>query len=663
MLDTVSAPVVLVGAPRGCGKTVLLAQWLRQRRDTRWCWVSASRYDSPAGFWLSLTKALRPLLPESRDLEPTDRATLLDDVVPNLVNTLATADPLTIVIDGVDAVTDPLTVESFDLFVRWLPESVRLVVSTARPARGPIATLRASGRLGELGESDLRFTDDEARHLLSVVSGEPVGQARAATLNGHVDGWAVGLRLTAPAMSGADTDPGTPVPAVVDYLRAEILDRLSPDEQRFLAHTSVLSELTAQACAALVGPDADTLLTGLADSTLFVRRHQPGTYTLHPVLRGVLSTGLAAQQPELARDLHERAARWSRRHGTVSATVRHAMAARRRDIALAVLLERWPAARPDDVLGWLAAIQADTVYDGRLRRIKAAAELANGDAGQTLNINDPADAGLRALLHLRRGDLTRAGNDAATATTVEGEPWCTAIRRLALGSVWLWRGRPADAYAELNAAAEAARSIDYTFVLVRALDAASVCAALTGRTREAGALAAEAIAAGGETAVLACAVLALHGDAPAVRSASVLTTHEPHQQAYRWWVAAELARTAGDRHASRSACARGRSLLSGVEPGATLACLLRPTTSPPATTDCRDPVTDRELVVLRALRGPLTLREIADELHLSHNTVKTHVRAVFRKLDTHSRKEAVAAAETLGLLPHSASRWRSSTSF
>jgi LuxR family maltose regulon positive regulatory protein len=66
-------------------------------------------------------------------------------------------------------------------------------------------------------------------------------------------------------------------------------------------------------------------------------------------------------------------------------------------------------------------------------------------------------------------------------------------------------------------------------------------------------------------------------------------------------------------------------------------------------------MTGRELVVLRALRGPLTLREIADELHLSHNTVKTHVRAVFRKLGTHSRREAVVAAGTLGLLPRSAS--------
>lgn len=48
--------------------------------------------------------------------------------------------------------------------------------------------------------------------------------------------------------------------------------------------------------------------------------------------------------------------------------------------------------------------------------------------------------------------------------------------------------------------------------------------------------------------------------------------------------------------------------------------------------------------------GPLTLREIAAELHVSRNTVKTQVSAVFRKLGTHSRSGAVARARECGML-------------
>jgi LuxR family maltose regulon positive regulatory protein len=61
-------------------------------------------------------------------------------------------------------------------------------------------------------------------------------------------------------------------------------------------------------------------------------------------------------------------------------------------------------------------------------------------------------------------------------------------------------------------------------------------------------------------------------------------------------------------------------------------------------------LTERELTVLRFLAGGLTHGEIASELALSTNTVKTHVRAVYRKLSVRSRAEAVGTARRLMLL-------------
>ena len=51
----------------------------------------------------------------------------------------------------------------------------------------------------------------------------------------------------------------------------------------------------------------------------------------------------------------------------------------------------------------------------------------------------------------------------------------------------------------------------------------------------------------------------------------------------------------------------------------------------------------------RLLRSELTLREIAGALRVSQNTVKTHLRGVYRKLDATSREEAVARGRDLGL--------------
>jgi LuxR family maltose regulon positive regulatory protein len=62
------------------------------------------------------------------------------------------------------------------------------------------------------------------------------------------------------------------------------------------------------------------------------------------------------------------------------------------------------------------------------------------------------------------------------------------------------------------------------------------------------------------------------------------------------------------------------------------------------------PLTDREEEVLRLLRGSLSLREIGQELSLSGNTIKTHVRAIYRKLDAGSRQEAVEQGRAAGIL-------------
>lgn len=55
-------------------------------------------------------------------------------------------------------------------------------------------------------------------------------------------------------------------------------------------------------------------------------------------------------------------------------------------------------------------------------------------------------------------------------------------------------------------------------------------------------------------------------------------------------------------------------------------------------------LSDRELDVLRMLGGTLPLSGIASELFVSHNTIKTHCKAIYRKLGVSSREEAVALA-------------------
>ena len=63
-----------------------------------------------------------------------------------------------------------------------------------------------------------------------------------------------------------------------------------------------------------------------------------------------------------------------------------------------------------------------------------------------------------------------------------------------------------------------------------------------------------------------------------------------------------------------------------------------------------DPLSTRELTVLRYLSSRLTYQEIAGALYISLNTLKSHVRAVYRKLGVASRSDAIGTGRHLGLI-------------
>src|SRR6201996_6386718 len=101
-----------------------------------------------------------------------------------------------------------------------------------------------------------------------------------------------------------------------------------------------------------------------------------------------------------------------------------------------------------------------------------------------------------------------------------------------------------------------------------------------------------------------------------------------------------LQRHAGHRTAHAALIADIQSLLAGNTPAP-------PSAGPPP---LREPLSDSELRVLRYLPSNLTAPEIARELSVSRNTVKTHLRSLYTKFGTHRRAETVDRARDLGLL-------------
>jgi len=638
-LDAAGEPVVLVAAPRGAGKTVVLAQWVAARNCA---WVSLSRHDdTPAGVFSAVLEALRPScagVPAPPAALLDDEQALLTEIIPELLNALGPAGPLVLVLDGLDVVEHPVTRAALDEFVRRAPDAVRVVLATARPPSGPVAALRAAGRLAEFTEDDLRFDLAETRHLLSATAGRPVEGAEAAALWRGYAGWAAGLRLAGLALRSRP--PGAPlpypVPAVAEFFRAEVLERVTSRQRRLLLHSSVLAELTPERCAEVTAlPAVGETLAALAASSLLVRRTGAGL-RCHPVLRAVLGSVLAAEHPDAVAVLHARAAERLRREGDPDSAYEHARLAGLPDVAVRIALETWPSAHPRTLLARLDTVPVEG------RAVAAAAELACGHparaAARLAGAGDAPAAAVRAWLALHRGDLAVAQGEAARVIAghrpEDARSWWLLMAAAALDTAGLWEGRAAEVVDRLGVTARDADELGYRDVAVRALDARTAGLLLTGDVTAALASAAQAVARYEPDPTRCVApVVAMACLAGADRAG--ISPLLPHAEAFAALLHAR-ATSPGD---ARKARARARAALTGVRYGPVLSGLFEGQWIP----DPRPAVLSaRERAVLRALAGPLTLREIAAELHVSHNTVKTHVRSVFRKLGAHDRAGAVS---------------------
>ena len=77
----------------------------------------------------------------------------------------------------------------------------------------------------------------------------------------------------------------------------------------------------------------------------------------------------------------------------------------------------------------------------------------------------------------------------------------------------------------------------------------------------------------------------------------------------------------------------------------------RPSKTQAPKSELVEPLSERELEVLQLIAAGLTNPEIASRLFLALNTVKAHTRNIYGKLNVHSRTQAVARSQELGLLP------------
>ncbi|MDF2705023.1 MAG: putative LuxR family transcriptional regulator [Nonomuraea muscovyensis] len=689
------ARLVLVSAPAGSGKSTLLASWLAGRPEAV-AWLQVEESDSdPVRFWSYLAEAIGQAHPiAANDLKAIVVGSNGDEfvVVTALVNQLAAvAGPLVVVIDDYHLIDNAGVQRGVERLIELCPHQVTMVLSTRIDPPFRLGRLRVRDQLAEVRGADLRFDADEAAGLL----GSPaLDRALLDQLCGRTEGWAAGLVLAGLSLERA-ADPGGFIEAfrgddqfVVDYLRDEFLATVGADDRRRLLETSILDQFNGALVDAVTGASggaawlndtasANQLLIGLDRTRTWFRYHH--------LFRDLLRLEAHQAFPERVPGLHARAAAWFEAQGDHGQAIVHRLACGDLHKAGRLLLVHGPRLiaggqtetlrglldRLGEVaktLTWCALMYGWCEYiGGRYARAEEWLGIMLDAAPE--GFDQTPSISLRVNIQLARGDVAAA---LGTARQVSASLMAySSDLTTAVGAACAWAGQAGEARRALRLAAEMAAADEIRTAQVLALVYLAVVEFDDGHAASAQSAACTAV----DTA-RRFGLASYHGIAPAyaIRARTGEDPARAHADATH---ALSLARRAstdlalgfvltacGDTliglgdPAGEPLLAEARAVFARCpDPGIAGRYLAR-TQSRHGVSEARagrvavlaEQLTERELAVLRYLPANLSQRDIASELYVTLNTVKTHCRAIYRKLGVGDRRAAVQAARDLHLL-------------
>jgi LuxR family transcriptional regulator, maltose regulon positive regulatory protein len=488
--------LVLLSAPAGAGKTVLLSSWIGARRlPGPPCWLSLDSDDNDA------CRLLDDLLSALRGSELIESDSALHRLVPPvgarterflalLVNGLAELRaPVVLVLDEIHELTSPQATAAIDFLVRHAPEQLRVVLAGRADPPLPIERLRVSGALTELRIADLAFDRDETSELCKQLD-LALSSVDIDSLWVRTEGWAAALRLAAFSLHG-HPEPGRFLAefagtdrAVADYLVSEVLAHLSGDRREFMLRTCLVDAVSPELADALTGLEGGTLtLTALEHLGAPVQPTNTDghSYRYHPLFGELLRAHLRHAHPEEIPFLHRRASHWYSEQGQVMPAIRHALAGEDWEQAGSLIADNWLdlflRGRSAAMRGPMAQLPADIVAaDPRLAAAFAGSRLQDGDlqdaerhlaiarhgrgevaaqARQSLDLLLAAVALHHARLRVHVRDAERFARKLTdTARSSSHQCWAS-LRSFALsnlGAVRLWSGDPEAAAPHLQEA-------------------------------------------------------------------------------------------------------------------------------------------------------------------------------------------------------------------
>jgi LuxR family maltose regulon positive regulatory protein len=333
--------LILISAPAGYGKTTLVSEWINQHQIPT-AWFSLDKSDNdPIEFLSYIITGIQRIHKEfgqsAFKLLQSPNKPATESIASLLINEMLNIKQnFLLVLDDFHFINNKEILELTTYLLQHIPDNIHIVILTRSDPAIPVARLRSQNQLVELRLSELSFSANDISILFNKKLKIGLSVDEAYSLETKTEGWIAGLQLAALSLQGREDisefikNLKGDNQYIMDYLMEEVLKNQSDETKEFLLQTSILEQISAPLCNAVLNRnDSQLILEKLEKSNMFLipLDTDRNWFRYHHLFADLLKQRFHQREKAAINEIHNKVSDWFMNNSLPLLAIEHALEA------------------------------------------------------------------------------------------------------------------------------------------------------------------------------------------------------------------------------------------------------------------------------------------------------------------------------------------------
>jgi len=349
-------PLILLSAPTGYGKSLLISQWLEQHGND-YCWLSLDESMNESSTFITyfakmLEIASSAEMPRMKNLDKEYYLLTWETIISLIINRINELnEPIRLILDDYHLIRNQEIHQLISAIINENISHFHLVIITRRDPPLQLRELRLYQKMLELRIKDLRFDENETNAFLGIKPTVGFNKDEIKEIVARTEGWILGIRMILMAKSfseeGGEKAPFDCFTNDLDILIDHIGHNFDPEFFRRVQLCALCDQFNSELIDSIFSfsfsetGSADKFISELSDLNLFlVPTVKEGTwYRFHHLFGDILKRRLQKSEPNIIKPLYIRISEWFSGKGLIDEAIQYTIKAENFELACDLISE------------------------------------------------------------------------------------------------------------------------------------------------------------------------------------------------------------------------------------------------------------------------------------------------------------------------------------